>query len=401
MNKDLPACAGGVPTRATFLPIGRPDISEAEKAEVLDTLSGTWLSKGPKVQQFQQEFACYVGVHRALALNSCTAALHLALIAAGVGPGDEVIIPSLTFVATANVVCYVGAIPIFTDVEPDTLLMSMSNLKDLVGPKTKAIIPVHLYGRPCRSHEILEFARKHSLVVIEDAAHAVGTIDCGKHIGSIGHFTCFSFYATKNLCTGDGGMVTCRDNDEAMDRMEILSLHGMSTDAWKRFSPDGSPFWGMVEIGYKYNLTDLQASLGIHQLRRLEGFLGLRQKLVEHYRELLIGDPRIKLLAPDPVNGRHSHHLFAILLNTDRLRCNRDEFVSALKQENIGSGVHYHALHMQPYYRERFSLLEEDFPVATAAHRQLLTLPLHTGMQPADVEDTVVALKRLLNYFER
>ncbi len=401
MSHTIPAIKGGTPVRQQFLALGLPDISDAEKNEVLDTLSGTWLSKGPKVQVFQREFARYVGVPRALALNNCTAALHLSLLAAGIGPGDEVIVPSLTFVATANVAVYVGATPVLVDVEPDTLLISISAIERALTPRTRAIIPVHLYGRPCPMDSIMALARQKGLVVIEDAAHAVGTEDRGRKIGSIGDFTCFSFYATKNLCTGDGGMVTCPNNEEAMTRMEVLSLHGMSTDAWKRFSPEGNPVWGMVDVGYKYNMMDLQAALGIQQLRRLEGFLANRRELVAHYRNLLKGHPGIQLMAPDPSDGRHSHHLFPIFLNADQLSVSRDEFLAALKAENIGCGIHYHALHMQPYYRNRFSLREKGFPVSTQAHNTLLSLPLHTKMGLADVETVVEALIKLLRYYAK
>lgn len=401
MNVLLPAIEGGSPVRKEFLAIGLPDISEAEKHEVLDTLSGTWLSKGPKVQIFQKDFANYVQSPRALALSSCTAALHLALLAAGVGEGDEVIVPSLTFVATANAVVYVGATPVLVDVEPDTLLISVAAIEKALSSKTRALIPVHLYGRPCPMKPLLELARSRKLVVIEDAAHAIGTEDCGRKVGSIGDFTCFSFYATKNICTGDGGMVTCREDVEAINRMEVLSLHGMSTDAWKRFSPEGNPVWGMVDVGYKYNMTDLQAALGIQQLKRLEGFLIQRRELVDHYRHLLAGVQGLRLLADDPQSGRHSHHLFPVLLETARLKIPRDRFLAALKAENIGGGIHYHALHHQPYYKERFSLRPEDFPVASTAHAALLTLPLHTRMTTADVESVVAALLKLLKYYGR
>lgn len=248
---------------------------------------------------------------------------------------------------------------------------------------------------------LLELARSRKLVVIEDAAHAIGTEDCGRKVGSIGDFTCFSFYATKNICTGDGGMVTCREDVEAINRMEVLSLHGMSTDAWKRFSPEGNPVWGMVDVGYKYNMTDLQAALGIQQLKRLEGFLIQRRELVDHYRHLLAGVQGLRLLADDPQSGRHSHHLFPVLLETARLKIPRDRFLAALKAENIGGGIHYHALHHQPYYKERFSLRPEDFPVASTAHAALLTLPLHTRMTTADVESVVAALLKLLKYYGR
>ena len=401
MSLSLPAIEGGRPVRSEFLAIGLPDISEAEKQEVMDTLSGTWLSKGPKVQIFQRDFAAYVQSPRALALSSCTAALHLALLAAGVGEGDEVIVPSLTFVATANAVVYVGAKPVLVDVEPDTLLISLAAIERALSPRTRALIPVHLYGRPCPMGPLMELARSRKLAVIEDAAHAVGTEDEGRKIGSIGDFTCFSFYATKNICTGDGGMVTCRDDVDSVNRMEVLSLHGMSTDAWKRFSPEGNPVWGMVDVGYKYNMMDLQAALGIQQLKRLEGFLTQRRELVEHYRRLLTGVQGVRVLADDPPSGRHAHHLFPVLLDVARLKIPRDQFLSALKAENIGGGIHYHALHYQPYYRERFSLRPEDFPVASAAHDALLTLPLHTLMTLADVEMVVAALSKLLNYYRR
>ena len=402
MSKNVPAVEGGVPVLKEFLAIGQPDISEAEKREVLDTLSGMWLSKGPKVQLFQEQFARYVNASGALALNSCTAALHLSLIASEIGPGDEVIVPSLTFVATANVVTYVGATPVLVDVDPTTLLISVPAIQRALTPRTRAIIPVHLYGRPCPMQPIMEISNQKKLTIIEDAAHAIGTEENSQKIGGCGDFTCFSFYATKNICTGDGGMVTCNENNqEKLAHMEILSLHGMSTDAWKRFSPAGSHVWGLVEVGYKYNMTDLQASLGIHQLNRLEGFLERRQKLVDHYRNLLRQEKRIQLLAEDPTNGRHAHHLFPILLDNEQLRINRDKFIAALKGENVGCGNHYPALHMQPYYKKTFSLKENDFPVSTKAHHSLITLPLHTKMNLADVELVVAALSKLLKFYSR
>jgi dTDP-4-amino-4,6-dideoxygalactose transaminase len=387
------------PVRRAFLPYNLPDIEQGEIDEVIDTLRSGWITTGPKTIEFERRFAEYVGARHAIAVNSCTGGLHVALAAAGIGPGDEVIVPTMTFCATANVVVHLGATPILVDVEPDTLNIAPQSLEAAITPRTRAVMPVHLYGHPCDMDRIGEIARAHRLLVVEDAAHAVGAEWCGRRVGTVSPATVFSFYATKNLTTAEGGMITT-DEDECAEQMRIWVLHGISHDAWKRYSAEGSWYYEVCVPGFKYNLTDLQSALGLRQLARLEAMTLRRAELADVYRAGLCDLAEIELPA-HRANIRHAWHLYAIRLRLERLKINRAEFIERLKSEGIGTSVHFIPLHRQPYYRDRFSLRPRDFPVADAAYERLISLPLYTKMTAHDVEDVIEAVRRIVQRHRR
>jgi dTDP-4-amino-4,6-dideoxygalactose transaminase len=329
-----------------------------------------------------------------VAVNSCTAALHLALAAAGIGPGDEVIVPAMTFCATANVVIHVGATPIIVDVEPDTLNMAPRRLEAALTPRTRAVIPVHLYGHPADLDHLEAIARANRLLVIEDAAHAVGAEWCGRRIGSISAATAFSFYAIKNLTTGEGGMITTDDAKYA-EKMRISSLHGITHDAWNRYSSEGSWYYEVEFPGFKCNLADIQSSLGLHQLARLEEMTHRRTELAARYNAGLSDLPEIERPSVRP-GVRHAWHLYPIRLRLERLKIDRAQFIECLKAEGIGTSVHFIPLHRQPYYRDRFGFVPSDFPVADAAYERLISLPLYTRLTERDVDDVVEAVRRIV-----
>ena len=376
--------------RNSFLPYCLPFIGEEEIAEVADSLRSGWVTTGPKVKRFEQEFATYVGAKHAIAVSSCTAALHTSLAAMDVGPGDEVIVPTLTFCATANVVVHLGATPVIVDVGQN-FQISPDAVCRAIGPRTKAIIPVHYGGQACSLQEILALADSHGIPVIEDAAHAAGAEYEGRRIGSHGRAVCFSFYAIKNMTTGEGGMVTTDDDDLAA-RIRLLSLHGMSRDAWKRYTEAGSWYYEVLEPGYKYNMTDIQASLGIHQLRRLDGFIRRRQEIAAMYDNAFSDLPEIRLPAQLP--GRnHTFHLYPIRLNADLLQWNRSEFIDELRARNIATSVHFIPLHRHPLYRDRYGYRPEQFPVAEEIYQGLLSLPLYPKMTDRDAADVIEAVR--------
>jgi len=394
MTMQTTANSIDAPVREMFLPFNQPDIGQAEIDEVVDTLRSGWITTGPKTKEFERCFAEYIGARHAIAVNSCTGGLHVALAAAGVSPGGEVIMPTMTFCATANVVVHLGATPIIVDVEPDTLNIDTQRLEAAITPRTRAVIPVHLYGHPCDMDRISEIAKAHRLLVIEDAAHAVAAEWRGQRIGSFSPATAFSFYATKNLTTAEGGMITTED-DEYAGKMRILTLHGISRDAWKRYSAEGSWYYEVTVPGFKYNLTDLQSALGLHQLARLEAMTQRRTELAARYRAGLCDLPEIEL----PIvrsSIRHAWHLYVIRLRLERLGINRAEFIERLKSEGIGTSVHFIPLHRQPYYRDRFGFQPADFPVADAAYERLVSLPLYTLMTERDVDDVIEAVRRVV-----
>jgi len=387
------------PVRKEFLPFNRPDIEQAEIDEVVDTLRSGWITTGPKTTAFEGRFAEYIGVRHAIAVNSCTGGLHVALAAAGIGPGDEVIVPTMTFCATANVVVHLGATPIIVDVEPDTLNIAPQALEAAITPRTKAVIPVQLHGHPCDMDRISEIASAHRLLVVEDAAHAVAAEWRGRRIGSLSPATVFSFYAIKNLTTAEGGMITT-DDDEYAEKMRILKLHGISRDAWKRYSSEGSWYYEVCVPGFKYNMTDIQAALGLHQLARLETMTQRRAQLAARYDAGLRELSEIELPAVR-AGIRHAWHLYAIRLRLERLTIDRAEFIERLKAEGIGTSVHFIPLHRQPYYRDRFGFQPLDFPVADAAYARLISLPLYTLMTEADVDDVIEAVRRVVRRHRR
>lgn len=382
------------PQRKDFLVFGKPIIEEEDIEEVLDTLRSGWIGSGPKVTQFETSFSELIDARYAIAVNSCTAALHLALIIAGIGEGDEVITSPLTFAATANVIIHVGAKPVFVDVELATQNIDPAKIADAVTPKTRAIIPVHFAGRPCRMDSIMDVAQKNGLVIIEDAAHAISASYKGKPVGTIGDIGAFSFYATKELVTGEGGIFITEREDWAQEA-KLLRLHGLSLDAWSRFSRTGSRHSELIAPGYKYNMTDIQASLGLHQIKRLEANLNKREEIWSMYDDAYETLPVVVPSAPQP-DTHHARHLYTLLIDIDAIDRTRNEVVDLLQRENIGTGIHYISLHNQSYYREKFGFEDEDFPHANYISKRTISLPLSANMSDDDVYDVISALFRIL-----
>ena len=390
---------GGSPVRKEFLVFGSPAIEEAEIQEVVDTLRSGWLGTGPKVHRFEEDFKHYIGCKHAIAVNSCTAGLHLALDFLGIGDGDEVITTPMTFAATANVIIHRRARPVFVDVDRESQNIDPNRIEDAITPRTKAIIPVHMAGRPCEMDAIMDIAKRHNLFVIEDAAHAVEAIYKGQKIGNIGHITVFSFYVTKNICTGEGGMITT-NNDEWAEEMRIRRLHGISKDAWKRYSAEGFQPYETLYPGYKYNMMDIQAALGIHQLARVEENVKIRERYWQMYDEAFADIPEIITPSKElPPNSRHARHLYTILLDVDRLRITRNQFIEALKAENIGTGIHFTALHLHKYYQETFGYRPGDFPNAEWIGERTVSLPLSPKLTPNDVIDVIMAVTKIIRWF--
>ena len=378
-----------------FLPFALPDIGEAEIAEVVDTLRSGWITTGPKTQRFEADFAAYVGARHAIAVNSCTAALHLALEAVGVKRGDEVLVPTMTFASSAEVVRYLDAVPVLVDCRPEDLTMAPADAAAKVTPRTRAIMPVHYAGSPCEMDAIMALARKHNLAVIEDAAHALPTLCRGRMVGRIGDITCFSFYATKTVTTGEGGMITT-ENEAWAERMRIMSLHGISKDAWKRYTASGSWYYEITAPGYKYNLTDIAAALGLHQLRRCREMWEKRRRLATLYSELLADQPELECPAEQP-DTQHAWHLYVLRLVLDRLRLNRAEFIEALRERGIGSSVHFIPLHLHPYYRQTYGYRPADLPAATAAYERLVSLPIYSRLSEADARYIADAVRDIVS----
>jgi dTDP-4-amino-4,6-dideoxygalactose transaminase len=367
--------------RQPFLPFHVPDIADDEIQAVVETLRSGWLTSGARVRQFEADFTRYVGCQQVVAVNSGTAALHLALDAVGVQEGDEVLVPTMTFAASAEVVLYCKAKPVLVDCRRDTLNLDPNQLEKTITAKTKAIMPVHIGGQPCDIDRILEIARVRNLKVIEDAAHALPTRYQGRMVGTIGDITCFSFYATKTITTGEGGMATT-ENPGWAERMRIMSLHGISHDAWKRSTAEGSWYYEILCPGYKYNLTDVAAALGDEQLKKCDRFWELRQRCASWYNEGFKDVPEITVpyVAPDV---QHAWHLYVIQLNLERLRIGRNEVIELLRKENIGTSAHFIPLHLHPYYRDTFGYRPEDFPAASAVFERIISLPIYPMMTAA------------------
>ena len=376
--------------RSTFLVFGSPLIGDAEINEMVDTLQSGWLGTGPKTHRFEAQFAEYVHAQYAVGLNSCTAGLHLALDVIGIQPGDEVITTPMTFPSTANVIVHHRARPVFVDVERPTMNINPQLIEAAITPRTRAIIPVHMAGRPCRMDEILDIARRHDLAVIEDAAHAVETWYRDRKVGSIGDMTAFSFYVTKNVVTGEGGMITTDRGDWA-EGLRIRSLHGISKDAWKRYSAEGFQPYETLYPGYKYNMTDMQASLGIHQLARVEENLKIRERHWRRYNKAF--GTLSELIIPLEEEGiRHARHLYTLLIRPEMLTIDRNQFILELKKRNIGTGIHFIAVHLHRYYREAFGFRHGDFPGAEWISERTISLPLSPKLTDRDVEDVIEAV---------
>jgi dTDP-4-amino-4,6-dideoxygalactose transaminase len=386
-------------SRDSYLVFGSPELLDAEIEEVMATLRSAWIGTGPRVARFEKAFGAYVGTSNAVALGSCTAALHLALVLLGLQPGDEVIVPAMTFAATANAVVHAGATPVFADVDRATQCLDAEDVKRRINVRTKALIPVHFAGRACDMDAIMELARSHDLRVVEDCAHAIETLWRGRHVGTIGDIGAFSFYVTKNVVTGEGGMLVTGDGARAA-RARTLGLHGLSGDAWRRFSDDGFRHYEVVEPGFKYNMTDLQAAIGIHQLARVEPNLTRRNEIWDRYDEAFRGLP-VSLPAPEEPGTRHARHLYTLILDVDGLSIDRDMFQSRLHQQRIGTGIHYRALHLHEYYRHTYGYALGDLPNAEWLSERTISLPLSPKLNDDDVGDVIDAVGRTLSEARR
>ncbi len=391
--------SGKRPPRSTYLPFALPHITEAEVAEVVDTLHSGWLTTGPKTKRFEREFAEVVGVPHALAVSSATAAMHLALDALGIRPGDEVIVPVYTFTATAAVIVHCGAQPVFVDVDPVTCNLDPAALEAALTPRTRAVMVVHFGGLPAEMDAILALTRPRSIPVVEDAAHAFPAYYRGQMIGAIGDITAFSFYATKTLATGDGGMITT-SNPGYAQRCALMALHGMNHDAWKRYTAEGSWYYEVQEAGFKYNMTDLAAALGLRQLARRDWLLERRRRIAARYTQAFSAWPELET-PPDLPYVQHAWHLYPLRLHLDRLTISRDAFIQALAVAQIGTSVHFIPLHLHPYYRERYHLSPGDFPAALRAYQREISLPIYPGMTDEDVDDVIAAVQAIVEDHRR
>lgn len=393
----LPAIAGGTPlrSRANRLIFGAPVLGEDEVASVAECIRSQWIGLGARVERFEQEFAQYKGAPYALAVSSGTAAIHLALAALGIGAGDEVIAPAMTFCSTVHSIVHTGARPVLVDCCRDTFNLDPDQVESAITPATKAILVVHMCGRCCDMDPILDIARRHGLRVMEDCAHAIESTYRGNPAGLLGDVGCFSFYPTKSITTGDGGMLITRE-PELFQRAKVFSLHGMTADAWSRFigGPSG---YEVIEAGFKYNMTDLAAALGLPQLSKIEDHWRQREHVWSQYSEQL---KELPLLLPGTdAESRHAYHLYTPLLVLEELRVGRTEIIAAIEAENIGVGIHYLPVHQQPYYRRQFGFEDSDFPNASFVGERTLSLPLSPAMSQQDVSDVVAALTRICRYY--
>jgi|ETNmetMinimDraft_13_1059891.scaffolds.fasta_scaffold02236_5 dTDP-4-amino-4,6-dideoxygalactose transaminase len=379
-----------------FITFGSPSIHEAEIEEVVAVMESGWLGTGPRVAQFEKAFSEYKGVMFTAAVNSCTAALHLSMLAANLQPGDEVITTPLTFCATVNAIIHANGVPVLADIDPDTFNINPAQVEARITPKTKAILPVHFAGRPCRMDHLCALADTYGLKMIEDCAHAIETEYHGKKAGTFGNFACFSFYVTKNVITGEGGMVIARSEEDIAD-IKILGLHGMSKDAWKRFSDEGYKHYSVVKCGYKYNMTDLQAAIGIHQLKRVERNWLRRQSIWLQYNDAFSDLPIGLPLPPEP-DTRHAYHLYTIMLDEEKTVIRRDAFLNDMTKRNIGVGVHYLSIAEHPYYQKRYSWKPEDYPCAMKIGRQTVSIPLSPKLTDADVAKIITTVREILGH---
>ena len=379
--------------RDSFLIFGSPMIGEEEIAEVVDSLRSGWVGTGPKVQRFEQLLAEYVGAVHCRCLSSCTAALILSMRVLGIGPGDEVLVPAMTFVASANAVEHAGATPVLIDSEPGTGLIDLDAAEAAITARTRAIMPVHLAGRPVDMERLNAIRDQHGVLIIEDAAHAIGAEWRGRRIGAFGNVAAFSFYVTKNISTIEGGALMT-DDPEIAEEVERLGLHGLSLGASQRFSDTGFRHYEVVTPGFKYNMTDVQAAVGLHQLPRLDQWIDRRVELWERYDRLLADLPLQTPAEPEP-DTRHARHLYQIGVSPEA-RVTRDQLLDELTKRKIGTGVHYRGVHLHPFYRDKYGLVPEAFPVATAISDRTLSLPLSPKVSDADQDDVVAALNEVL-----
>jgi dTDP-4-amino-4,6-dideoxygalactose transaminase len=381
--------------RSEYLFFGSPIIEDEEINAVVNTFKTKWIGTGPKVNEFEKRFGEYVGVKYAVAVSSCTAALHLSVIALGIKPGDEVLVPAMTFAATANAVIHANAVPVLVDVDKRNMTIDFEDIERKITENTKAIIPVHFAGRPVDIDKLNSLAEKYGLKIIHDAAHAVETEFKGKKIGSYNDISCYSFYVTKNITTIEGGMVTT-NYEELANSIKINALHGMDKDAWKRFSDDGYKHYQVVFPGFKYNMTDIQAAIGIEQLLKVEKFAKRRREIWDIYNKELQDQPL--LLPPDvEPDSKHACHLYTILLDIDNVKITRDQLLQKLHELKIGTGVHYISLHLQDYYKKTYNYKEDDFPNSKFISDRTLSIPLSANLTEEDVKDVISALKQCLS----
>ena len=396
---EKPAIEGGKSLREEFLPYGTQWLDDNEINEVVDSLKSSWITTGPKMTQFEEDFKKFKEAKYAIAVNSGTAALHISTSSIDINPGDEVITTPLTFVASANCVVYRGGTPVFADIKKDTYNIDPNEIKKKITSKTKAIIPVHFTGQPCDMDEILEIAEEHDLYVIEDAAHAIDAEYKGRKIGTLGDLTIFSFHPVKNITTAEGGMVTTND-DDFYEKLLMFRTHGISKDAEKRFGKSGGYYYDMQYLGYRYNLSELHAALGIHQLKKLKSFQKRRREIVEIYnKELQDFDEIIIPYKKD--NVKHSWHLYIIQLEIEKLRVDRDYIFKALREENIGVNVHYIPVHYHSYYQNKFGLKKGILPNVEWLFPRILTIPLFPKMTNDDVYDVINALDKVITYYRK
>ncbi|MFQ6041673.1 MAG: DegT/DnrJ/EryC1/StrS family aminotransferase [Candidatus Poribacteria bacterium] len=380
--------------RDGIIPLCRPWLDEAEIEAVAEVLKSGWLSTGPKTAEFERCFAEYIGVKHALAVSSCTAGLHLALIAAGVGAGDEVITTPYTFTATSEAIAYTGARPVFADIDARTLNILPEDIEKRVTKATKAILPVHIAGLPCEQESIIQIANRHNLCTIDDAAHAVSAEYKGVKVGAIADMSSFSFYATKNLTTAEGGMITT-DNDDFADKIRLIRYHARDKDAWARQQSRNRWYYDVTAQGYKYNMSDIQAAIGLCQLAKIEKQYERRRILVDEYNEAFKGMPEI-VIPKDIVDGKHAWHLYIIQLNIERLSITRDEFINAMFEEKVECGVHYIPLHFHKFYQQKYGYKKGDFPNAERVYERVVTLPLHPNLTEDDADYVIEAVKKVI-----
>jgi len=385
-----------VRSKDNFLVFGSPAIEEDEIQEVVASLRSGWLGTGPKVARFEKDFCEYKNAKHAVAVNSCTAALHLSMLASGVGAGDEVITTPMTFCASVNAIIHSGATPVLVDVESHSMNIDPEKIEAKITPRTKAIVPVHFAGRPCEMDAICDIAKRHDLRVIEDCAHAIETEYKGTKAGLFGDFGCFSFYVTKNVITGEGGMVLT-GSEEGAARIKVLALHGMSKDAWKRFSDDGFVHYQVTEPGFKYNMMDIQAAIGIHQLRRVEPYWQRREEVWKRYSEAFADLP-VGIPAAPEADTRHGYHLYTLMIDERRAGISRDAFLAAVQRQNVGAGVHYLSVPEHDYYRRTYGWKPEDYPHAKRIGRQTVSIPFSARLTNEDVADVIEAVRRALKH---
>ncbi len=407
MNIDIqtPALEGGKATREKFIPFGSPIVEEEAIASVVETLRSGWIGTGPKVKEFEKQMSAHLGIKHSHAMNSCTAALHIALLALGIGAGDEVIVPDLTFCATINCVLYAGAKPVIVDIDPKTYNICTDAIEKAISPKTKAIIAVDLAGFPINIKAIKAIADKHKLFFVEDTAHAVESKYEGVITGSKADIACYSFYVNKNLTTAEGGLLA-HSNDNLTEIIQQTALHGLSADAWKRFSSSGFKPYEVVTLGYKYNMTDIQAALGIAHLAKINEYWERRNQVWQRYNEGLSGlalklPPDLQDASYTNSSYKHARHLYIINLELESLKCDRDQILQAMQAEGIGCGIHYKALHEHKYYRETLDINYDSLPHSSKLSSRILSLPIFPKLSDTDIDDVIAATRKVFKYYQK